>query len=102
VGASTLGTGWNEGRLVVTAGYGEAALKAPASSARGNPRRAPGLMAEGEISRLTMGSGEDWGSGYRAVGGTEPAKFQIGNLRASGFTSTGQAFIWPIMMPAEL
>ncbi len=31
VGAGTQGTGWNEGRLLVMAGNGEAALKAPAS-----------------------------------------------------------------------
>lgn len=80
------GAAGGDGRI-----WGGGAESAGVFSAR-KPEESAWLDGRGEISGLTMGSGEDWRSGYRAVGGTEPAKFQIGNLRASGFSSTGQAF----------
>jgi hypothetical protein len=84
VGARTQGTGWNEGRLLVMTGNGEAALKGPASWTRGSPRRARRWTAEGRSPGLRCGQVRIGAVGMRAVGGTAPAKFPEGDF----------AFIW--------
>jgi hypothetical protein len=46
-------------------------------------------MAEGKSPGIRQGQVRIGGAATRVVGGAEPARFQIGDLRASGFTSTG-------------
>ena len=49
-------------------------------------------MAEGRSAGIRQGQVRFGRAATRVVGGTEPAKSKIGDLRASGFTSTGRAF----------
>jgi hypothetical protein len=72
VGAGTQRTGWNEGRLPVMAGNGEAADRAGVLSAR-KPEESAWLEGCGDLSRRTMASGELWrggcGGGLAALNG---------------------------------
>jgi hypothetical protein len=59
----------------------EAVLKAPASWMQGDPRRAGCRMADGRISKLTIGPGKDWISEYKGASSKPRVVNRLENLR---------------------